>query len=87
LNYYQATEAQVRNCKNFLASLVSRNPVHKETFEHFFYIDGLLGKRFLELPYKVEICRAPMEEPYLPAPLRYKRAREVYEHLIREVLI
>jgi cellulose biosynthesis protein BcsQ len=87
LNHYQASEAQVRNCKNFLVSLIARNPTHKEVFDNFFYIDGLFGKRFLELPYKVEICRAPLESPYLPAPLRYKRAKEVYEHLIREVLI
>jgi cellulose biosynthesis protein BcsQ len=87
LNQYQATEAQVRNCKKFLEHLVDQNLGQKEIFENFFYVNGLFGKRLLELPYKVEICRAPLEEPYLPAPLRYKRAREVYEHLIREVLI
>ncbi len=87
LNHYQATETQALNCKEILANIANRNPTHYKMFDNFFYIDGLFGKRFLELPYKVEICRAPFEAPYLPAPLRYKRAREVYEHLIREVLI
>jgi cellulose biosynthesis protein BcsQ len=87
LNYYQATEAQIRNCKNFLIDVANQNIEYQEVFDNFFYIDGLFGKRFLELPYKIEICRALLEDPFWPAPLRYKRAREIYEHLIREVLI
>jgi cellulose biosynthesis protein BcsQ len=87
LNNYRATDVHKKYCETFLESLVKRNSKHQEIFKDFFYVNTIFGKRFLELPYKVEICRPLFEEPYLPAPLRYKRAREVYEHLIQEVLI
>ncbi len=88
LNCYQPTQAQERNCKNFLDIIIKRNNGWEETLHNFFYVQGLLSKKVLELHYKVEICRAPLEPPhYTPAPLKYKRAREIYENLIREVLI
>jgi cellulose biosynthesis protein BcsQ len=88
LNCYQPTQAQERNCKHFLNEIILRNNGLAETFQNFFYVQGLLSKKTLELHYKVEICRAPLEAPYYtPAPLKYKRAKEIYENLIREVLI
>jgi cellulose biosynthesis protein BcsQ len=88
LNCYQPTQAQERNCKSFLDEIIQRNNGLAETFQNFFYVQGLFSKKILELHYKVEICRAPLEAPrYTPAPLKYKRAKEIYENLIREVLI
>lgn len=88
LNCYQPTPAQERNCKRFLDDIIKRNNGLAETFQNFFYVQGLLSKKILELHYRVEICRAPLELPrYTPAPLKYKRAKEIYENLIREVFI
>ncbi|MBL1179297.1 ParA family protein [Pantanalinema sp. GBBB05] len=89
LNRYQRTEAQARNCKSFLDKIISQNPQWKETFTHFFYTGNTwmgMGTKWLELPYLVEICRSPLESPrFVPAPLKYKKAKQAYESLIREV--
>lgn len=88
LNCYEYTNASARNCKDFLAGIEKQNSDWKEIFKNFFYVQDKWGRRrIVELPYKVEICRAPLEAPkYVPAPFRYKRARDVYEALIKEVL-
>lgn len=89
LNRYQHTDAQAKNCYKYLADIITKNKPWKDAFDNFFYIGTKWGsKRCLELPYKIEICRAPLEGPkYIPAPLRYRRARQVYDHLIREILL
>ena len=90
LNRYQRTFAQDRNCKAFLDEVINRNSDWKEIFKHFFFIQTgrFGGHRCLELSNRVEISRSPLEGPrFVPAPLRYKRAREEYEYLIKEVLI
>ncbi|WP_041661556.1 ParA family protein [Acaryochloris marina] len=91
LNQYQHTDAQARNCYRYLADIVAKNNEWKDAFNNFFYMPPKRfrrGQHCFELPYKIEICRAPLEGPkYVPAPLRYRRAKQVYEHLIREVLL
>lgn len=92
LNNYEHTSARAKNCEKLLDKIAQQHPAWKETFHHFFYprktktwMGG--GKPWLELPYLSEICRSPMESPkFVPAPLKYKKAKEAYESLIREVL-
>lgn len=88
LNCYEQTNAQERNCKVFLESIEKRNTTWKVALKNFFYVESRWrGKRCVELPYRIEICRSPLEAPkFAPAPFKYKRARDVYEALIREVL-
>lgn len=93
LNRYQHTPAQERNCENLLKYISQRDPYWERTFNNFFYTKtssmwGLSGqKRCIRLPYCVEIASAPLQGPkYVPAPLKYKKARDTYENLIREVI-
>lgn len=93
LNRYQHTTAQAKNCKEFLDRISQQNPNWEKAFNNFFYIErpAMWGfgieKRCLELPYVVEIASSPLQgSKYVPAPLRYKKARETYESLIREVI-
>lgn len=87
LNRYQQTEAQARNCRKFLETIENKDARWREAFRNFFYVKGKLGNRLLELPYRIEITRAPLEKTATPASLRYRRAREAYETLIKEVLL
>ncbi|MDS3859955.1 ParA family protein [Thermosynechococcaceae cyanobacterium BACA0444] len=90
LNRYNATPAQSKNFRSLLDKIISSNPEYKQIFNNFFYVEnhGFLSqnKRILELGYHVEIANAAMQDNGVPGPIRYRKARDVYQSLIREVI-